>query len=77
VIVDAEAVASVRLLTIPEDVAGQRLDNFLLSQLKGAPRTLIYRIVRTGEVRVNKGRTKQDYRLQAGDVVRVPPLRLA
>lgn len=69
--------AAVHLLTVPEDVAGQRLDNFLLARLKGAPRTLIYRIVRTGEVRVNKGRIKPDYRLQAGDVVRVPPLRLA
>jgi 23S rRNA pseudouridine955/2504/2580 synthase len=69
--------ASVRLLTITEHAAGQRIDNFLLTQLKGAPRTLIYRILRTGEVRVNKGRSKPDYRLQAGDVVRVPPLRLA
>lgn len=69
--------AAARLLTVPDDVAGQRLDNFLLTQLKGAPRTLIYRIVRTGEVRVNKGRIKPDYRLQVGDVVRVPPLRLA
>lgn len=74
---DEGAQASVRMLTVPDDVAGQRLDNFLLTQLKGAPRTLIYRIVRTGEVRVNKGRIKPDYRLQAGDVVRVPPLRLA
>ncbi len=74
---DNEAQASVRLLTVPDDVAGQRIDNFLLTQLKGAPRTLVYRILRTGEVRVNKGRIKPDYRLQAGDVVRVPPLRLA
>lgn len=75
---DKEAVpASARLLTISEDVAGQRIDNFLMTQLKGAPRTLVYRILRTGEVRVNKGRIKPDYRLQAGDVVRLPPLRLA
>lgn len=74
---DEEAQASVRLLTVPDDVAGQRLDNFLLTQLKGAPRTLIYRIVRTGEVRVNKGRIRPDYRLQVGDVVRLPPLRLS
>lgn len=74
---DEGAVSTVRMLTVPADVAGQRLDNFLLTQLKGAPRTLVYRIVRTGEVRVNKGRIKPDYRLQAGDVVRVPPLRLA
>lgn len=73
---DQGAQASVRLLTVPEDVAGQRIDNFLLTQLKGAPRTLVYRILRKGEVRVNKGRIAPDYRLQAGDVVRVPPLRL-
>lgn len=73
---DNEAQASARLLAVPDDVAGQRIDNFLLTQLKGAPRTLIYRILRTGEVRVNKGRIKPDYRLQVGDVVRVPPLRL-
>lgn len=71
------ASASARLLTVPDDVAGQRIDNFLLTQLKGAPRTLVYRILRTGEVRVNKGRIKPDYRLQVGDVVRLPPLRLA
>jgi len=74
---DEGAPASVQMLTITDDVAGQRVDNFLLTRLKGAPRTLVYRILRTGEVRVNKGRIKPDYRLQAGDVVRVPPLRLA
>lgn len=73
----AEAAATVRLLTITADNAGQRIDNFLLTQLKGAPRTLVYRILRTGEVRVNKGRIKPDYRLQAGDVLRLPPLRLS
>lgn len=65
-----------RLLTVTDDVAGQRIDNFLLHQLKGVPRSLVYRILRSGEVRVNKGRTRPDYRLVAGDVVRVPPLRL-
>jgi 23S rRNA pseudouridine955/2504/2580 synthase len=74
---DEEVSASVRFLTVPDDVAGQRIDNFLITQLKGAPRTLVYRILRTGEVRVNKGRAKPDYRLEAGDVIRVPPLRLA
>lgn len=74
---EQEAPASARLVTVPDDVAGQRIDNFLLTQLKGAPRTLVYRILRTGEVRVNRGRIRPDYRLQAGDVVRVPPLRLA
>lgn len=56
--------------------AGQRIDNYLLSRLKGVPRSLIYRIVRSGEVRVNKGRIKAGYRLQAGDSIRIPPLRL-
>ncbi len=67
----------VQLLDVPADYAGQRIDNFLRTQLKGAPKTLIYRILRKGEVRVNKGRIKPDYRLQAGDQVRVPPLRLS
>lgn len=57
--------------------AGQRIDNYLLSRLKGVPRSLVYRIVRSGEVRVNKGRIKAGYRLQAGDSVRIPPLRLS
>lgn len=57
--------------------AGQRIDNYLLSHLKGVPRSLVYRIVRSGEVRVNKGRIKAGYRLQAGDSVRIPPLRLS
>ncbi len=61
---------------VSEDQAGQRIDNYLLTRLKGAPRTLIYRILRKGEVRVNKGRIKPDYRLQAGDSVRIPPVRL-
>lgn len=74
---DEGAQASVRLVTVPDDVAGQRIDNFLLTKLKGAPRTLVYRILRTGEVRVNKGRVGPDYRLQVGDVVRLPPLRLS
>lgn len=69
--------SGVQLLEIGPETAGQRIDNFLLAQLKGAPRTLIYRILRKGEVRVNKGRIKPEYKLQAGDLVRVPPLRLA
>ena len=60
-----------------EGSAGQRLDNFLLRELKGAPKTLVYRIIRSGEVRINKGRCHADSRLAAGDLVRVPPLRLA
>ncbi|WP_338845337.1 RluA family pseudouridine synthase [Massilia sp. W12] len=67
----------VRLLTIGEDDAGQRIDNFLLRICKGVPKSHIYRVLRSGEVRVNKGRIDQTYRLQIGDVVRVPPLRVA
>jgi 23S rRNA pseudouridine955/2504/2580 synthase len=67
----------VQLLEIAPEYAGQRIDNFLRTQLKGVPKTLIYRILRKGEVRVNKGRIKPEYKLQAGDLVRVPPLRLA
>lgn len=68
--------SSVQTDQISDDQAGQRIDNYLLTRLKGAPRTLIYRILRKGEVRVNKGRVKPEYRLQAGDLVRIPPVRL-
>ncbi|HLA74535.1 MAG TPA: 23S rRNA pseudouridine(955/2504/2580) synthase RluC [Gammaproteobacteria bacterium] len=67
----------VQFIEIQDEYDGQRLDNFLVSRLKGVPKSHIYRIVRKGEVRVNKGRIKPDYRLQAGDSVRIPPLRLA
>ncbi len=70
------APAGVQFVKISRDLAGQRIDNFLLNRLKGAPRSLIYRILRRGEVRVNKGRTKPDYRLKAGDTLRIPPVRL-
>lgn len=63
------------LVQISEDAAGQRLDNFLLTRLKGVPKSHVYRLLRKGEVRVNKGRAKPDYRLAAGDVVRLPPVR--
>ncbi len=72
----AEAMTSVRILTVPADRAGQRLDNFLLGQLKGAPRSLIYKLVRSGQVRVNGGRAKAERKLEPGDEVRVPPVRL-
>jgi len=62
---------------VAEDRAGQRLDNFLLGQLKGAPKSLIYKIVRSGQVRVNGGRAKAETRLEGGDEVRIPPVRLA
>lgn len=68
--------AGVRLVRVPDDRAGQRLDNFLLGQLKGAPRSLVYKIVRSGQVRVNGGRAKPERKLEAGDEVRVPPVRL-
>lgn len=55
---------------------GQRIDNFLLRVVKGVPRSHLYRVLRRGEVRVNKGRIKPDHRLQVGDLVRIPPLRL-
>lgn len=74
---DTSSLAAVRFVTITENQEGQRLDNFLITALKGAPRSLVYRIVRSGEVRVNKGRIKPDYRLKIDDVVRVPPLRLS
>jgi 23S rRNA pseudouridine955/2504/2580 synthase len=64
-----------KTVTVDEDSAGQRLDNFLIRQLKGVPKTHIYRIIRSGEVRVNKGRAAADTRVAAGDLVRLPPLR--
>lgn len=72
----AEAMTSVRIITVPADRAGQRLDNFLLGQLKGAPRSLIYKLVRSGQVRINGGRAKAERKLEPGDEVRVPPVRL-
>lgn len=65
-----------RLLRVPDERAGQRLDNFLLGQLKGAPRSLVYKLVRSGQVRVNGGRAKAERRLEAGDEVRIPPVRI-
>jgi len=71
-----EPTGGVRMVSVSEDRAGQRLDNFLLGLLKGAPRSIIYRILRTGQVRVNGGRAKPETRLQSGDQIRVPPVRL-
>ncbi len=67
---------SVHYITIEPDYANQRIDNFLVTRLKGVPKTRIYRIVRKGEVRVNKKRIEPSYRLQAGDEVRIPPIQL-
>lgn len=63
-------------IEISDDRSGQRIDNFLISQLKGVPKSRIYRLLRKGEVRVNKGRIKPDYRLKSGDLVRIPPVRV-
>jgi 23S rRNA pseudouridine955/2504/2580 synthase len=66
----------VALVPVDAELAGQRIDNFLLARIKGVPRSHVYRILRRGEVRVNKGRVKPDYRLQTGDLVRIPPVRM-
>jgi len=67
----------VRRVTVETDEIDRRLDNFLLSRLKGIPRSRIYKMIRSGEVRVNKGRARPDRRLRAGDEVRIPPVRTA
>mgnify|MGYP006157679633 CR=1 FL=1 len=66
-----------RLVEVDADSAGQRLDNFLIRHLKGVPKTHVYRIIRSGEVRINKGRVSADTRVEAGDVVRLPPVRIS
>ena len=65
----------VKTLTVDDDSAGQRLDNYLMRHLKGVPKTHVYRIIRSGEVRINKGRVSADRRVEAGDLVRLPPTR--
>jgi 23S rRNA pseudouridine955/2504/2580 synthase len=70
------ATSRVRYCQIESEQAGQRVDNFLMRELGGVPKTLVYRILRKGEVRVNKGRVKPEYRLQAGDEVRIPPVQV-
>ncbi len=67
----------VKFITVDPDDAGQRLDNFLMRHLKGVPKTHVYRIIRSGEVRVNKGRAAADTRVNGGDVVRLPPTRIS
>ena len=61
------------IFNINEDSRGQRLDNFLIKKLKGIPKSLIYKLVRSGQVRVNKKRSKVSYRIQSNDIVRIPP----
>lgn len=72
-----EVVAAVQHVTVGEDGDGQRLDNYLIKLLKGVPKTHVYRIVRSGEVRVNRGRAAADTRLTLGDTLRLPPIRIA
>ena len=67
----------VRHVVVGEDGDGQRLDNYLVKVLKGVPKAHVYRIIRSGEVRVNKGRASADTRVEAGDKVRLPPVRLS
>jgi 23S rRNA pseudouridine955/2504/2580 synthase len=69
--------ARARTLEVGEEAAAQRIDNFLLRHLKGVPKSHVYRVLRSGEVRVNSGRVKPEYRLQPGDRVRVPPIRVS
>jgi len=73
----APAAPAVKTVCVDDDGSGQRLDNFLLRQLKGVPKTHVYRLIRSGEVRVNKGRASADTRLQSGDLVRIPPVRIS
>ncbi|AEI74809.1 Ribosomal large subunit pseudouridine synthase C [Candidatus Moranella endobia PCVAL] len=68
---------SVRFITISVEEAGQRIDNFLIMRLKNVPKSMIYRIVRKGEVRVNKKRVKPEYKLQNHDELRIPPVQIA
>ncbi|MCD1126250.1 23S rRNA pseudouridine(955/2504/2580) synthase RluC [Jinshanibacter sp. LJY008] len=68
---------TVQTVTITADTAGQRIDNFLRTMLKGVPKSMIYRVLRKGEVRVNKKRIKPEYKLEDGDIIRIPPVRVA
>lgn len=72
-----QATSQVQFIETEPDLAGQRVDNFLRTHLKGVPKSLIYRILRKGEVRVNKKRVKPEYKLAAGDVIRIPPIRVS
>jgi 23S rRNA pseudouridine955/2504/2580 synthase len=69
--------SQVQFIDIDENYAGQRVDNFLFHQLKGVPKSRVYRIIRKGEVRVNKKRVKAEYKLLAGDQLRIPPIKVA
>jgi len=67
----------VRWHTVSAEESGQRIDNFLIAQLRGVPKSLVYRIVRKGEVRANKKRIKPDYKLKEGDLIRIPPVKVS
>lgn len=69
--------AAIKFITVDAESAGQRLDNFLFRHLKGVPKTHVYRIIRSGEVRINKGRAQAETRIEAGDVLRLPPVRIS
>ena len=73
----AAATPAVKWLLVDEESAGQRLDNFLMRHLKGVPKTHVYRIIRSGEVRINKGRASAETRVETGDQVRLPPVRVS
>ncbi|MEO5671541.1 MAG: RluA family pseudouridine synthase [Ramlibacter sp.] len=75
--VTSPASAQAKIVEVGEESAGQRLDNFLIRELKGVPKTHVYRIIRSGEVRINKGRVSPDSRVAAGDKVRLPPVRVS
>ena len=74
---DSTPTPQVQFVVIDPDLAGQRLDNFLMARLKGVPKSRIYNVIRKGEVRVNKGRCKPEQKLVAGDQVRIPPIRVS
>ena len=74
---NSDNLTAVQMLTITEEDVGQRIDNFLLKICKGVPKSHVYQIIRSGQVRVNKGRIDQLYRLQINDVIRIPPMRMA
>lgn len=76
-LMNISAESGARLIQVAAEYDGQRIDNFLLRTLKGVPKSRVYRILRKGEVRVNRGRIRPDYRLHAGDLVRIPPVRLS
>jgi 23S rRNA pseudouridine955/2504/2580 synthase len=68
---------SATLITINEGQAGQRIDNFLVKHLKGVPKSHVYQLLRSGQVRINSGRIKPQYKLQTGDILRLPPVRIS